>query len=91
VTGRLTVRDPKGRLTMSADLRANLSDVIEGAGVVAGTLMRPSANLRENVSLLFLPPDYTFVGGRLGLTPAPRSAVKNSKLRNCRARAGSRR
>ena len=81
-TGRLTIRDRRGRLRMRGDVRAVVTKRINVHGIVTGRLRRPNALLLANISLFF-EPNLTFAGVRLGLASADNAAVAYSALGKC--------
>jgi hypothetical protein len=88
-TGELTIRDKRGRVRLRGNVRGSVQDLIVVEGRLSGRLFDPDARLLTSISLLLIP-QYTFVTGQFGFSPAPRSAAVNGRLPRCPARAGAR-
>jgi hypothetical protein len=81
-SGTMTLRDSRNRIRM----RANVSGVVTQSttvnGLVTGSLMRPSALLLANVTIVF-DEELGFAAVRLGLENGANSGVAYPAIPNC--------
>lgn len=82
-TGQFVIRDRRNRIRMRANLLGVVTNKVVVNGVVTGGLMRPSAKLMANITIVF-DEVLRFGAVRLGLESGLNTGVAYPAVPNCR-------